>query len=137
MIYHEEHEVHEGEGKQFDELSRRVIGCAIEVHRELGPGLLEATYQQCLSHELSLSGIEHVCEAPLSVEYKGTIIECGYRVDVLVAQKLILELKSVRQVDAVHISQLLTYLKLSGIRTGFILNFNVTRLKDGMKRYVI
>lgn len=135
MNHHEEREEHEG--SSFEELSHRVIGCAIEVHRILGPGLLESSYQRCLSRELELNGIVHACEAPLPIEYKGLSLECGYRVDVLVESALIVELKSVKTIDPVHEAQLLTYMKLSGIRTGLILNFNVTKLKDGMKRYVL
>lgn len=135
MNHHEEREDHEG--KSFEELSRRVIGCAIEVHRVLGPGLLESSYQRCLSRELDLNGIEHTCEAPLPIEYKGIILECGYRVDILIGRELILELKSVRTVEPIHEAQILTYMKLSGIRTGLILNFHVNKLKDGMKRYAL
>lgn len=135
MNHHEEHSEHEG--KSFDELSHRVIGCAIEVHRILGPGLLESSYQRCLSRELEVNGIEHVCEAPLPIEYKGLSLECGYRVDVLVEESIILELKSVKKIDPIHEAQVLTYMKLSGIHTGLILNFNVTKLKDGLKRYVL
>jgi GxxExxY protein len=132
MIHHEGHEE-----KAFEELSHQVIGCAIEVHRALGPGLLESTYQRCLSRELELNQIEHICEAPLKVEYKGIRLDCGYRVDIQIGNELILELKSVQKIDPIHEAQILTYLKLSGIKTGLILNFNVTKLKEGMKRYVI
>jgi GxxExxY protein len=132
MIHHEGHEE-----KAFEELSHQVIGCAIEVHRALGPGLLESTYQRCLSRELELNQIEHICEAPLKVEYKGIRLDCGYRVDIQIGNELILELKSVQKIDPIHEAQILTYLKLSGIKTGLILDFNVTQLKEGMKRYVI
>ena len=125
------------EGKTFEVLSHQVIGCAIEVHRVLGPGLLESSYQRCLSRELELNGIEHFCEEPLPIEYKGVRLECGYRVDILIKNAMILELKSVRQIDPIHEAQILTYMKLSGIPTGLIFNFNVSRLKEGMKRYVI
>jgi GxxExxY protein len=135
MINHKEREEHEG--NEFEELSHRVIGCAIEVHRILGPGLLESSYQRCLSRELELNGIVHACEAPLPIEYKGVTLECGYRVDVLIESALIVELKSVKEIDPIHEAQILTYMKLSGIRTGLMFNFNVTKLKDGMKRYVI
>ena len=135
MDYHEEREEHEG--RAFEQISHRVIGCAIEVHRVLGPGLLESSYQRCLSHELELNGIAHACEAPLPLDYKGISLDCGYRVDVLVGSDLIIELKSVRKIDPIHEAQILTYMKLSGIRTGLMFNFNVTRLKDGMKRYVL
>ena len=135
MNNHEEREEHEG--KEFDALSRQVIGCAIEVHRFLGPGLLESSYQRCLSRELELREIAHACEAPLPIAYKGISLECGYRVDLLVGNALIVELKSVKKIDPIHEAQILTYMKLSGTRTGLILNFNVSKLKDGMKRYVL
>ena len=130
-----DHENREGrEGKTFDTLSHKVIGCAIEVHKSLGPGLLESTYQKCLSHELSINQIEHVCEAPLAIEYKGLELDCGYRVDILFPGQLILELKSVKELDPIHEAQLLTYLKLSQIPIGILLNFNVTQLKSGHRR---
>ena len=122
---------------KFDELSNRVIGCAIEVHRELGPGLLESTYEQCLARELSLNGIEFKLQHPLTVEYKGMRIDCGYRVDVLVEGKLIIELKSVQDIKGIHEAQLLTYMKLSRVKTGLLINFNVKLLKDGIKRFVL
>jgi len=122
---------------EFDELSERVIGCAIEVHRGLGPGLLESTYEQCLAHELSLSGLEFKLQHPLPVEYKGVCLNCGYRVDVLIEGHLIVELKSVEQIKGIHEAQLLTYMKLSGIQIGLLLNFNVTKLKNGIKRFVL
>jgi GxxExxY protein len=122
---------------EFDELSRRVIGCAIEVHRELGPGLLESTYAQCLAHELRLNGIEFRLECPLPVEYKGVRLDCGYRIDLLVEESLIVELKSVEEIKGIHKAQLLTYMKLAGVRTGLLINFNVTRLKEGIKRFVL
>lgn len=122
---------------EFSELSNRVIGCAIEVHRELGSGLLESTYEQCLAHELSLSGIKFRIQHPLPVEYKGTRLDCGYRVDVLVEDEIILELKCVDELKGVHEAQLLTYMKLAGIRQGFLINFNVRRLKQGLKSFVL
>ncbi len=123
--------------EQFEALSGQVIGCAIEVHRFLGPGLLESSYQRCLSRELELNGIAHACEASLPIEYKGISLECGYRVDLLVERALIVELKSVKNIDPIHEAQILTYMKLSDIQTGLMFNFNVTKLKDGMKRYVL
>lgn len=122
---------------EFDELSKRVIGCAIEVHRALGPGLLESTYEQCLAHELSLNSIDFKLQQALSVEYKGIRLDCGYRVDLLIEGKLIIELKSVEQIKNIHEAQLLTYMKLSGIETGLLINFNVVRLKSGIKRFVL
>jgi len=135
MNHHEEREEHEG--REFDALSRQVIGCAIEAHRFLGPGLLESSYQRCLSRELELSGIAHACEAPLPIEYKGISLECGYRVDLLVERALIVELKGVKKIDPIHEAQILTYMKLSGIQTDLMFNLNVTKLKDGIKRYVL
>lgn len=122
---------------QFDELSNRVIGCAIEAHRVLGPGLLESTYEQCLAHELILAGVGFKLQWPLPVEYKGVRLDCGYRVDVLVEDCLIVELKAVEQVLGIHRAQLLTYMKLAGIRTGLLINFNVVVLKDGLQRFVL
>jgi GxxExxY protein len=122
---------------KFSALSQQVIGCAIEVHRVLGPGLLESTYEQCLARELSLNNIEFVTQHPLPVEYKGVRIDCGYRVDVLVANSIILELKSVQELMPVHEAQLLTYMRLAGMKQGFLINFNVRRLKDGLKSFVL
>jgi GxxExxY protein len=122
---------------EFDELSNRVIGCAIEVHRALGPGLLESTYEQCLAHELKLSGIAFRLQWPLPVEYKEVRLDCGYRVDVLVEEALILELKCVEQIKDIHEAQLITYMKLARIGTGLLINFNVRRLRDGIKRFVL
>jgi GxxExxY protein len=121
----------------FTGLSHRVIGCAIEVHRVLGPELLESTYEQCLAHELSREGIGFRLQQPLPVDYKGIRLECGYRVDAIVENEIILELKSVEQVLGIHEAQLLTYMKLAGIRQGFLINFNVKRLKDGLKSFVL
>jgi GxxExxY protein len=117
-----------------DPLTERVIGCAIEVHRALGPGLLESTYRQCLAHELSVNEISFTTEHPLPVTYKGLRLDCGYRLDFLVDNQLILELKSVEKLCPIHTAQLLTYMKLSKSSTGLIINFNVQRLVDGIKR---
>ncbi|MEZ4484823.1 MAG: GxxExxY protein [Syntrophotaleaceae bacterium] len=121
----------------FDKLSNKVIGCAIEVHRELGPGLLESTYEKCLAHEFRLNNIEFKNQCPLPVNYKNIRLDCGYRVDFLVGEDLIVELKSVELIKRVHEAQLLTYMKLSEVTKGLLLNFNVNRLKDGIKRYVL
>jgi GxxExxY protein len=122
---------------EFDDLSDRVIGCAIEVHRELGPGLLESSYEQCLARELSLNGVSFQLQHPQPVEYKGIQLDCGYRIDVVIEHKLIIELKAVEEIKGIHEAQLLTYMKLAGIRIGLLINFNVTKLKDGIKRYVL
>ena len=122
---------------EFDELSNRVIGCALTVHRELGPGLLESTYEQCLAHELKLNGIAFKLQYSLPVEYKGVRLECGYRVDLFIEEKLIIELKCVEQIKGIHEAQLLTYMKLAGVKIGLLMNFNVAKLKNGIKRFVI
>jgi GxxExxY protein len=122
---------------KYGDLTERVIGCAIEVHRTLGPGLLESAYEQCLAHELSLAGISFELQVPLPLEYKGLRLDCGYRIDVLVDKKLILEIKSVEQVVGIHEAQVLTYLKLAKIEVGLLINFNVEILKDGIRRFVL
>ena len=122
---------------EFSELSNRVIGCAIEVHRHLGPGLLESTYEQCMAQELTLSGIAFRLQCPLPVTYKGIRLDCGYRVDILVENEIILELKSVEALKGIHEAQLLTYMKLADIRQGFLINFNVKLLKHGLKSFVL
>jgi GxxExxY protein len=118
-----------------DPFTGNIIGCAIEVHRALGPGLLESTYQQCLARELKLNGIAFNLEHPLPVEYKGVKLDCGYRIDVLVENRVIIELKAVEEIKGIHKAQLLTYMKLSGVDTGLLINFNVQRLKDGVQRF--
>ncbi|MCC7354220.1 MAG: GxxExxY protein [Anaerolineae bacterium] len=118
-------------------LTDQIIGAAIAVHRELGPGLLETAYQACLAQEFSLRGLPFEQEKPLSVEYKGVQIDCGYRLDFLVAGKVVVELKAVDAIQPVHEAQLLTYLKLTGCRVGLLINFNVPALKDGIRRRVL
>lgn len=122
---------------EFDKLSNRVIGCAIEVHRVVGPGLLESTYEQCLAYELRQAQIVFKLQHAMPVTYKTENLECGYRVDVLVENTLILELKSVGQVNDIHKAQLLTYMKLAHINVGLLINFNVKVLRDGIKRIVL
>ncbi len=119
------------------ELSHRVIGAAIEVHRELGPGLLESAYEESLSHELSLRGLRFQRQVEMPVRYKNVKLDCGYRLDLLVEESLILELKSVEEIAPIHNAQLLTYLRLSGKHVGLLLNFNVTVMKDGIVRMVL
>jgi len=118
-----------------DPLTERIIGCAIEVHRGLGPGLLESAYERCMAYELGQHGLKFRRQVPVPVEYKGARIECGYRIDLLVDDSVIVELKSVDQLAPVHEAQLLTYLKLSRIRTGLLINFNQQRLIDGLRRF--
>ncbi|MDQ6965457.1 MAG: GxxExxY protein [Mariprofundaceae bacterium] len=123
--------------KEFTALSGEVIGSAIEVHRALGPGLLESTYQQCMAHELKLRGINFLIEHPLPVEYKGIQLDCGYRIDLLVENEIIVELKSVEALKGIHEAQLLTYMKLAGKKQGYLINFNVKLLKQGLKSFVL
>ncbi len=122
---------------QFDELSKAIIGCAIEVHRELGPGLLESAYEQCLAHELRLQGIPFELQKTMPVDYKGVLIDCGYGLDLLVDGKIIVELKAVSALEPIHEAQLLTYLKLAKVKIGLLINFNVQLLKEGIKRFVL
>ena len=122
---------------EFDELSNKVIGLAIEVHRELGPGLFENTYKQCLAYELSQAEIKFKMEVELPVKYKNVLISCGYRIDLLVENKLVLELKSVDKILPVHEAQLLTYMRLANIKIGLLMNFNEKILKDRIKRFVL
>jgi GxxExxY protein len=120
-----------------DPYSRRVIGCAIEVHRTLGPGLIESVYEACLCHELTQAGLTFVRQQKLPIVYKQHRLDCDLTMDVVVEQSLVLEIKSVRLLHPVHEAQLLTYLKLSGIRSGLLLNFNEVRLVDGVRRRLL
>jgi len=117
-----------------DPLTDSVIGAAIEVHRVLGPGLLESAYEECLCHELECRGIKFARQVALPVRYKAILLDCAYRMDVVVENQLVLELKSADKLLPIHEAQLLTYLRLSGLHTGLLLNFNVPAIKDGLKR---
>ncbi len=119
------------------ELTEAIIGAAIEVHRTLGPGLLESAYEQCLCHELSLQNMEFPRQVELPVRYKAVQLDCGYRIDVLVDERVVVELKAVERLLPIHEAQLMTYLKLSGRSVGLLLNFQVPVLKDGLKRIVL
>lgn len=120
----------------MDEISESVIGACIEIHRCLGPGLLESAYEECLCHELSVRGIPFERQKPLPVVYKTVKLDCGYRLDLVVAQTLIVELKAVETLLPIHEAQLLTYLKLSNMPLGLLINFHVPVLKQGLKRIV-
>jgi GxxExxY protein len=126
----------DAETPREDRITSEIIGAAIEVHRELGPGLLESAYEQCLCHELALRSVPFERQVPLSVEYKGVRLDCGYRIDVLVEGQTVVELKTVDKLLPIHEAQLLTYLKLSKLQVGLLLNFNVPVLKDGLRRIV-
>ncbi len=125
------------QSNEDDPLTRSVIGAAIEVHRWLGPGLLESAYQVCLSHELTVRGIAHETEVKIPIFYKDVHLDCGYRLDILIPGQLVVELKSVLEIHPIHHAQILTYLRLTGIPRGLLLNFNVPVLKDGMKRFAL
>jgi GxxExxY protein len=120
-----------------DPLTEAVIGAAIDVHRELGPGLLESVYERCLTYELDLRGIEHETQVELPVVYKGTKLDCHFFMDVVIPGRLVIELKAVEELQRIHEAQLLTYMKLARIRLGLLLNFNVPLLKKGIKRLIL
>jgi GxxExxY protein len=120
----------------INKLSSRIIAAAIEVHKALGPGLLESGYEECICHELSLGGLSLERQKPLAVQYKGIDLDCGYRLDVVVENAIILELKSCDKIEPIHKAQLLTYLRLSGLKLGLLLNFNVPLMRDGIVRIV-
>jgi GxxExxY protein len=123
---------------EFDELSGKVIGCAIEVHRTLGPGLLESVYKRCLEHELAVSGLQFESERAVEVWYKGSKLNCpNLRVDLIVGDALLVELKVVERLLPVHEAQLLTYMKLTQCRIGLLINFDCQSIKNGLKRLVL
>lgn len=128
---------HRGNGDEQDPRTAPIIGAAIEVHRHLGPGLLESAYEECLCHELHLRGLSFRRQVDLSVAYKGVQLACGYKIDVIVQEEVVLELKTVERLLPVHDAQLLTYLKLSGKSVGLLINFNTPLLSRGIKRMVL
>ena len=123
--------------ESVNRITEGVIGAAIAVHRALGPGLLESAYQECLCQELALRGIPFEREVPLPLEYKGIRCECGYRLDILVAGAVVVEVKAIEAIAPIHEAQLLTYLRLGGWSVGLLMNFNVVVLKDGIRRKVL
>ena len=122
---------------EFENLSKEIIGAAIEVHKFLGPGLLESAYEECLCYELGNRGLKYERQKPIPVVYKDIKLECGYRVDIIIENKILVELKSVDAINPIHEAIVLTYLKFSTIRVGLLINFNVTQLKNGIKRFVL
>jgi GxxExxY protein len=120
----------------IEELGNQIIGAAIEVHRELGPGLLESSYEACLMHELKLRGIQAERQVPHPLVYKGLELDEGYRIDILVEGQIVLELKTVETLNDVHMAQILTYLRLSDCQLGYLLNFKVPLMKEGIRRVV-
>jgi GxxExxY protein len=121
---------------KLNTLTEQIIGAAIEVHRALGPGLLESVYEACLAQELMVRGLRTARQVPLPVRYKGVRVDCGYRVDLWVEGAVIVELKTVAKLEPIHLAQLLSYLRLSGCRVGFVINFNVLQLRSGIRRVV-
>ena len=120
-----------------NEITQRIIGAAIEVHRQLGPGLLESAYEECLCHELTIRELNFERQKPIPLVYKDAKLDCGYRLDVLVEGKIVVELKSIDGLGPIHEAIILTYLKLSGHKLGLLINFNVPLLKDGIKRFIM
>jgi len=119
-----------------NEISGKIIGCAIEVHKALGPGLLESAYKECLYYKLFQSGLNVVKEKAMPLVFEEVKLECGYRIDLLVENKIIIEIKSVEALNDVHLAQTLTYMKLGNYKLGLLINFNVIKLKDGIKRVI-
>jgi GxxExxY protein len=122
---------------EINTLTGQIIGAAIEVHKALGPGLLESAYEECLSYEFHLRKFRHKRQHAIPIEYKGIKLDCGYRVDLLVEDLVIVELKSVDSLDPIHEAQILTYLKLTGLKVGLLINFNVPVLREGIKRLIV
>lgn len=121
---------------ELNEISGKIIDCAIRVHKELGPGMLEGAYEICLMHELTALGLNVVSQVQMPINYRGLKLDAGYRIDLLVEESVIIELKSVDRLHPVHEAQLLSYLRMSGLRLGLVINFNVKRLVDGVRRVV-
>jgi GxxExxY protein len=119
----------------INQITKTIIGCAIEVHKELGPGLLESAYEECLVYELRQAGLNAERQVPVPVVYKNIKLDCGYRIDILVEKKVIIELKTIEAILPVHEAQILTYIKFAKKEIGLLINFNVTLLKNGIKRY--
>ncbi len=120
---------------EINQITEKIIGCAIEVHKRLGPGLLESAYEECLSYELKSSGLKIDRQVGVPVVYKDIKLECGYRIDILVENIVIIELKAIEAFAPVHEAQILTYMKFANKTIGLLINFNVTLLKNGIKRY--
>ncbi len=119
------------------ELTRKIINAAMNVHRELGPGLLESAYHACLCHEFSIQAIPYKSQVDLPITYKGSAVDCGYRIDLIAADRVVVELKAVEKLLPVHVAQLMTYLRLSRLRVGLLINFNVPVLRQGIVRRVL
>jgi GxxExxY protein len=136
-LNHEAHEGHEENSKEFEPLSKSVIGLALKVHKALGPGLLESAYEACLEYELRKAEMEVERQKALPLQYDGMIVETAFRIDLIVNKSIIIEVKAVDAINSIHEAQLMTYLKLSNVRTGLIINFNSKLLKSGIRRFVL
>ena len=121
----------------YKDLTGKIVDCAVKVHKQLGPGLLESAYEECLYQELMECGISSIKQVPMPLIYKGRKLELGYRLDLLVEEKVVIEVKSIECLNPVHTAQLMTYLKLSGCKIGLLINFNVVFLKEGIKRIIM
>jgi len=122
---------------EINQITEKIIGCAIEVHKHLGPGLLEKAYEECLFYELIMAGLDVKRQLPLPLVYKEVELEVGYKIDLLVEIKVIVEIKAVDALAEIHKAQLMTYMKLAEIKIGLLINFNVVRLKDGIVRWIL
>ncbi len=122
---------------ELNRITEEIIGAAIEVHRTLGPGLLESAYEECLCRELSLRKISFERQRIVPIEYKGARLDCGYRIDLLVAETVVVEIKAATEIQPIHEAQLLTYMKIGGWKLGLLINFNVPVLKDGIRRRIL
>ena len=129
-------EKHREKDYLYSDLTGKIIGCAIEVHKALGPGLLESAYEECLAYELQAAGLSIERQKPLPIVYKNIKLDCGYRIDILVENLVVIELKTAEEFNIIHEAQILTYLKFSEKRIGLLMNFNVTVFKNGLKRYI-
>jgi GxxExxY protein len=134
---HEAHEDHQAIDERTEEAARQVVDAGLKIHRLLGPGLLESAYETCLAHELALRGLSPRRQVAFPILYEGRKLDTGFRIDLIVDERMIVEVKAVDELSSVHKAQILTYLKLSGLRLGLLINFNVTLYRQGIKRFVL
>jgi GxxExxY protein len=134
---HEDHKDHEGVTKDVEAIGRHIVDAGLKVHRALGPGLLESAYEHCLAHELQLRGISVRRQLPMPIVFEGLQLDVGYRLDLLVGEAVVVEVKAAETLSRLHEAQLLTYLKLSGRRLGYLMNFNVPLFKEGLRRVLL
>ncbi|MEM6780919.1 MAG: GxxExxY protein [Pseudomonadota bacterium] len=140
MIYHQAHKEHEGINSAMsdvDGIAKSLVDCVFTVHKNLGPGLLESAYEACLIEEFMERGLKFEAQKPLKIQYKSKLVDVAYRLDLVVEDKILIELKSVEKILPIHEAQILSYLKLSEYKLGFLINFNNRLIKDGIKRYII